>query len=316
MKKAILIPIIIGSILLVTGGVLFAVGYANHTNKNQPVTNEYKIEDSFDSISIDLDVSTFEIVDSTDGTSRVVFEETTQEYHTYAVENNELKINFIDNKQWYERAFNWGVTKMKVTLYTPAHTFGDSKIKNDTGKVIIPNGFSFYNLEIKESTGRLDVQCSVTNTLKVDISTGNTAIANIKAKNIDIKSSTGKVEISDTIVEEKVKIETSTGRVNLNKLNANELDIRVDTGDIKLTSVLIANDMNIKVSTADVIFDHSDALNITVKTSTGDVKGTLLTPKTFFYHTSTGKVNLPKTTGVGTCNIETSTGDISITIEP
>lgn len=71
---------------------------------------------------------------------------------------------------------------------------------------------------------------------------------------------------------------------------------------------------SIERSTGDVEFDGSDADEITVKTSTGDVRGTLKSEKVFLTDTSTGWINVPKTTSGGRCEITTSTGNIDIAI--
>ena len=71
---------------------------------------------------------------------------------------------------------------------------------------------------------------------------------------------------------------------------------------------------DIKCTTGSVHFDHSDASDIKVKTTTGGVKGTLLSDKIFFTKSSTGSINVPKSTTGGTCDLETTTGSIKIDI--
>ena len=83
---------------------------------------------------------------------------------------------------------------------------------------------------------------------------------------------------------------------------------------MNLKDVLASVDFSIQTSTGDVSLDRCDAQSIKIETSTGDVRGNLKSEKIFFTHTSTGKVNVPKTTSGGTCEITTSTGDIEIDI--
>ena len=61
-------------------------------------------------------------------------------------------------------------------------------------------------------------------------------------------------------------------------------------------------------------FDGCDAAEITVKTGTGDVTGTLLSDKVFLTETGTGRIDVPKSTVGGRCEINTDTGDIKIDI--
>ena len=55
-----------------------------------------------------------------------------------------------------------------------------------------------------------------------------------------------------------------------------------------------------------------DAEEIGIKTDTGDVTGSLLSEKVFHARTDTGRIEVPKTTGGGLCEIVTDTGDVRI----
>ena len=230
------------------------------------------------------------------------------------MEDNTLKINFVDSRKWHEKMFNFGLENIKVTLYTPAKQFGELTVKNSTGDLIIPKGYAFNNANIKLSTGDVSFKCEMQNELNIDLSTGDVELEGTLAKNLSVKTSTGNVYLEDVVVQEKTYIKTSTGRKSLKNLGTSELELKGDTGKVTLTNVLAVKDMDIKSSTGDVKFDACDATNIKVKTSTGDVMGTLLTAKTFYAHSDTGKVNVPKTTGPGIVEIDSDTGDINISI--
>ena len=51
-----------------------------------------------------------------------------------------------------------------------------------------------------------------------------------------------------------------------------------------------------------------------MRTHTGDVSGNLLSDKVFITETDTGRIDVPKTTTGGKCEIKTDTGDIRISI--
>ena len=82
-----------------------------------------------------------------------------------------------------------------------------------------------------------------------------------------------------------------------------------------MKNVVATGTISIKSDTGDVRFEGSDAIEISVKTDTGDVTGTLLSEKVFITETATGRVNVPKTTSGGKCEITTETGDINISIK-
>ena len=92
------------------------------------------------------------------------------------------------------------------------------------------------------------------------------------------------------------------------------ISVETSTGDVLLKQVLAAGRFFIETDTGDVEFDSSDATEIFVETDTGDVTGTLLSEKIFFAETDTGRIEVPKTTSGGKCEIITDTGDIKLNI--
>ena len=130
-----------------------------------------------------------------------------------------------------------------------------------------------------------------------------------------IDTSTSDIEISGDYYFYSIDISVSTGSVDLTDVNCKTLATKGSTGDISLKNVIADESITIKRSTGNVDFVKCDANEITVKVSTGYVKGSLLSDKVFYAKTSTGSVNVPKTTAGGVCEITTSTGDINIEIE-
>ena len=110
-------------------------------------------------------------------------------------------------------------------------------------------------------------------------------------------------------------LSVSTGDTVLSNIKCQNLLSTGNTGDISLKNVIATEKIYIERSTGNVKFNGSDAGEIIVKTTTGNVTGTLLSEKVFITKTSTGKINVPKTTTGGKCEITTSTGNIKINIE-
>ena len=110
------------------------------------------------------------------------------------------------------------------------------------------------------------------------------------------------------------KIGVSTGEASVTDVSCNQFASQGNTGDICLKNVRAAGKCSVERSTGDVRFDGCDANSLFVKTDTGDVSGTLLSEKVFVTQTDTGRVQVPKTTAGGLCEITTDTGDIKITL--
>lgn len=273
MKKAVLIPLIIGGALLTTATAIVAIGLINSAN-DKIITKTHEVS-SYDDIKIDISTADLEFVMSNDSKDKVVVEEKEKQYHIVKVENNTLTIDYVNDSKWYENWFNF--KKMKVTVYTSKSAYNNVNIKSSTGDINISNAHSFNDLNVKLSTGNIDVKASVKNAVNIESSTGDISLKGMSPKNMNVKASTGHVTLN------KVEVE-------------NHLEIKTSTGDVTLARV--------------------DAKTIDISASTGDVNAHLLSGKTFDISTSTGKTSYPASlVGAGLCKIRTSTGDITVTIE-
>ena len=137
----------------------------------------------------------------------------------------------------------------------------------------------------------------------------------MSAKAVKLSVSTGRINVENLTCEENINIKVSTGEVRLDNVSCRNLSSNGSTGDITLKSVVASGSFDIKRSTGDIKFDAADAAEITVKTDTGYVKGTLLSSKIFYVNSDTGKIEVPKSTKGGICEITTDTGDVVIGIK-
>ena len=315
MRKAIIIPIVIGSVLLTLGGVALGLGLYAHKNNSKTVTNTYDLNGNFADIDISLQTADLSFVATTDGTAKVVCVETEKVYHVVKEEDGKLNITYVDATKWFERIFNFGFDKRSVTIYLPTYSFENLKVRSSTGDITIPNDFGFANLDIELSTGDSIIKSNVSGDFKIHASTGNVTVSGIAPQTMEVVVSTGKINLASVDVTNKLYVKSSTGNIKLDTATADELEVYSSTGNVSLIKTVITNKMYIKTSTGNVRFEDSDAGTIEVHTSTGDVKGTLLTSKSFDASSGTGHVNVPKHTTGGECTITTSTGDIEITIK-
>ena len=315
MKGLVASLIVVGSLLLVGGGTVFAIGVARANKDANVVTKEYPIE-GYSNVNIDLQTADLEFKVSTDGTRKVVCVEREKRYHTVNVENDTLVIKGFDSRKWYENVFSFDWKPMSVTVYAPSEAYNEGVIKTDTGNIVIPSDYTFDKLNVEASTGNINVKSNVTTTTNVKASTGNVSLE-MKTKNLTVNTSTGDVDLNKVDVEEKAIINTSTGHIHLTETKAQNMELKASTGNVKLINTIVEENMNIKTSTGDVRFDDSDAnVLIEVKTSTGDVEGTLLTGKNFQLSTHTGYIKpVESVTGLGTCKVTTDTGNIKLSVK-
>ena len=148
---------------------------------------------------------------------------------------------------------------------------------------------------------------------------GNITVGNedklLSIDNLDIKASTGNIELDNVNVTNDINIKASTGNVRLYDVKSENLDICVSTGNIKLSDVICDNKIEAEASTGNIRLDRTDAYTLDLTTSTGNIKGNLLTGKIFDVHVSTGSSKYPDSDLTkGLCKIHTSTGDVNISI--
>lgn len=280
MKKRTKVWLIAAVSLILVGGILFTGVMTvlqwnfRKLSTDQYETNTYNITDAFTNISVDVTTADVVFAPSADGTVSVVCYEEIQAKHSVTVEGETLVIKAKDSRKWYQK-IGFHLGGPKVTVYLPADAYGALTMKVTTGDITIPKAFSFTSVDLKVTTGDIIYSADV-------------------AGDVTLKATTGDVKVSSMTCRHF----TATGT----------------TGDMMLRDVVATGAFFIKCSTGDVSFAACDAAELTVKTTTGDITGTLLTPKVFDAHATTGHVDVPPSTTGGKCKLNATTGDIKITI--
>lgn len=320
MSKAVKTWIIIASTLVAFGLLIFAgvmFAYDWDFFKLSTVTyetNTYEVSGAFDKISIDVETTEIEFVPTEDEICSIVCFEAEKVKHSATVQNGTLVINTVDARKWYDHiCISLGSPKM--TVYLPHSEYVSLFLETDTGDINIPKDFTFDNIEIDGDTSDIDCFASVSDILDIELSTGDINIDSITVNQLMLATTTGEIRANSVAVKNDIAIETDTGAVKLTNISCTEFNAESDTGTIIMDNVIASGTISVETDTGDVRFESSDAADISVKTDTGDVTGTLLSAKIFITETSTGRINVPKTTSGGRCEIKTSTGNIEITID-
>lgn len=312
--------LIAAALLVVLGLIIFAAAMtANHWNFSKLSTTKYEtntheIKEDFSNISINTDTADILLVPSDDGICKVVCTEEANLKHSVTVQDGTLTIDTVDERTWYEHI---GITigTPKITIYLPNTEYTSLFINEDTGDVEIPKQFKFERMDILTDTGDVNNYASASKVIQIKTSTGYIHVENVSTNMLDLSVSTGNIAVSGAVCESDVNIHVSTGRTNMTDVTCKNLLSSGNTGDIFLKNVIAAGTCSIERSTGDVSFEQCDAAEIFVKTDTGDVTGSMCSEKVFITETSTGDVHIPKSTTGGRCEITTSTGDISITVQ-
>lgn len=327
----------IAAFFILLGGVLFLVmaisvgfnfkklGAKNYEN------NTHETSEEFSNILIETSTANINFLPSEDEKCKVVCYELKKVKHVISVEDNTLKINEVNKRKWYDY-ININFNKPKLTIYLPESEYLSLVIKEDTGDIKIEN-FKFESIDISLATGDIDltnISCKklvskgstgyvvlkdfvAEENISITRSTGDVKLNKVESYEIYIKTSTGNIGLTN-INSKLLKTAISTGKTSFKEISCNELISQGSTGDITLNNVIAEEKISITRKTGDVKFSEIDALEIYIKTSTGDVVGSILTDKVYIVNTDTGKIDVPKTITGGRCEINTSTGNIKITV--
>ena len=257
MKKAEKVWIIIGSLLVFVGivvfvGTLFFADFDLGKLSSKQYTDEtYMISESFDKISIDVTVSDINFVLSDTDECKVVCREEENLRHSVSVNDGVLVIKTVDTQKWYDHI---GIVlgSVKVTVYLPEAEYSSLSVKTDTGDVVC-------NVAVSES-------------VKISTDTGDVKISDISCETIIAESDTGDISIKNSLAAEELNIETDTGDVLIEKSDAAKIFIETDTGDVKGT-LLTEKIFTTKTSTGDVSVPKSSrGGSCEIKTDTGDIE--------------------------------------------
>jgi len=318
MKKTKKIIFIIALLAMVLGGAilmasLIAINFDfTKMDTGVYVDRSYELDSIPVAISVNVNTAKVEIVKSTDGKCRVEIHERENITHTVSENNGELKISVVGTRKWYE---NIGINlkEIKITLYLPEGSYNYLKIRTDTGDATVSDGFLFDTIILNGDTADFELFSGAVNKLEAETDTGSVAVDGTGGR-VSINTDTGNITIRSSSCA-GIGIETDTGRITMENVNCEFLKIDSDTGKAVLKSVIATGRFDIESDTGDISFDGCDAEEISIETDTGDVEGTVLTDKTFVARSRTGDVWVPRDTVGGKCYINSSTGDIELSVK-
>ncbi len=305
------IPILIGVFLFV-----LALKYAgwdfSNLGSGKKETNVYEFEEAVSSISIETDTADIEFLPADDEKIKVVAKENENLKHTVTLTDGVLLVKLVDTRAWYEHIafFN----SSKITVYLPTRVAPSLKIVESTGDVKIGEGMTFANLDITTSTGDVKILSAAEN-VTVKCSTGDVYIKNATLSSLNVALTTGDLTLASVNALGDISHTSSTGDFDITDTVAKNLISSASTGNITMKNLFVEAKIDIKRSTGDVEFVSCDSSELSIKTSTGDVSGSFLSNKIIFVETDTGEVDVPRSTVGGICDIETSTGDVTLSVK-
>ena len=284
--------VLIGCIIL--GGTMGILNWDfSKLTTAKVVTNTYEIDQVFEDISITTDTAEIIFAPSDNEKASVICCEYENAKHSVVSENGALTVTLVDTRKWYNHIGIFSQSP-QITVLLPQAQYGALTLHSDTGAITIPKDFHFDNIDITEHTGKVTNYASATGHIQIQTDTGAICIADVTADAIELSVSTGGIEVANV----QCQSFCSTG----------------DTGDAQLTNVIATHKLSAETSTGHIRLDRCDAGALFLKADTGNITGSLLSDKVFIAHSDTGRVDVPKTTSGGKCEVSTDTGNIKISI--
>lgn len=303
MNKKIKVWLIIATCLILAGCIIFTGVMTmlkwnfSRLGADRHETSTHKITEDFTKIKISTITADVEILPSEDGECKIICYEEKKVKHDVRVESGELVIKAQDNRKWYDYITIFSFNSPKITIYLPTDKATALNIESSTGDITIAKGFAFENISINVSTGSIHLD-------------------SLKARGLNLSTSTGSINIRDVVCDGRIITSVSTGNTTISQAYCRGLSSTSRTGDIELINVVALGNFSFETRTGDIEFNSCDANEIYARTNTGDIEGTLRSDMIFLAKTSTGDIDVPRSTTGGKCELETSTGDIEVRVVP
>ena len=202
----------------------------------------------------ELSTTEYETVvhDIKDDFSDISFDVDTAHVKFVISENTECRVECLEDKK---TPFDVKVVDGKLTAkLSDERKWYDHigiNLKTPTLTVYLPKS-EYSSLELKGSTGKVEIA------------------KNVAFESVDISISTGSVKLLGN-VSGLAKIKTTTGRIHVENIFAGGLDVSVTTGRVKLVQVNCLGDINVNVSTGKTDMSEVSCVNFTSSGSTGDI---------------------------------------------
>ena len=203
--------------------------------------------------------------------------------------------------------------KNTVTCYELTTDTHSVAVKDGTLRIEVSNSGKWYkHIGINFDTPKITVAIPKGQYISLDlkVSTGDVQLpGEFLFESISVTGSTG--DVTCYASAEEIKIKIGTGNIRIEKIAAEKMDLTVSTGKVTVADTSCTDDLSIRVSTGKVILSDIQCRNLTSVGNTGkiDLMNVTATDK-IEIERSTGDVNFDRC-DAGELYVKTDTGDVS-----
>jgi len=274
-----------------------ANGFEAFKSKREKVITD--VNDSFSSIDISEVSDEVEIRPSDDGNVTVICWDSERLYHEVEVKDDTLIVKFEDEQVWFD-SFNFDFDGSDekdygtTIIYLPEGEYEDLNINTTSGDVLIPDGYTFGDVDINTVSGGVSDSATSTGIVNVNTTSGCISDLNINGISADINTVSGDISLNTCDVSGSIEVTTTSGEINLKDISTAVAVISTVSGEVTLTNF------------------ESDITDI--DTTSGDVTGTLIGSYNINTDTVSGDINITcdNLSDGNKFNVSTVSGDIEL----
>ncbi len=250
-------PLIIGFLLLFLGISTCVVSYVVFRFEPSAlaitdyVTTQYDVPGGFRDIEIKCSTEEVNLLPSSDGMCRVVFNDREWMKTDAHVDGERLVVSSVEGEK-PKNDIGIITYPPTVKVYLPAGGYRSLTLSAGLGKIALPDDLTFEDICVRVMTGSVRCEAAVKNS-------------------IDIKTTTGDVTLEDVICSGDCIIECATGDIELEDCDAGSFRIRTGTGNVRGT-LLSGKEFAATSRLGDIdVPESSDGGRCEISTGTGNI---------------------------------------------
>lgn len=299
--------------------------------RGEIIQKKYDVSDFFDDIFVNVINADIKVKASENGEYGVEFFGEEAEEPTVSVQNNTLSV--ISNEQLGSFLNKFISSDSVITITLPERKYSDLSLSSKSGDISVLPGLEFERAKCENVSGNIKIESQVRKKCELKTMSGDAAVKFSGCEEITAETVSGDITCSYLENSGSLEMKTVSGNISLTAVKAVSLQLRSTSGDIllskaELSSQLIADSIsgnislkeikadsiNTKTTSGDISLIKSDASSLLFKSSSGDISGSLLSGKSFTAQSTSGDIRVPSSSGGGTCEARTISGDIKFTI--
>lgn len=299
--------------------------------RGEIIRKKYDISDFFDDIFVSVINADIKVKASENGEYGVEFFGEEAEEPTVSVQNNTLSV--ISNEQSKSFFNKFMCSDAVVTITLPERKFSELSLSSKNGDISVLPGLEFERAKCESVNGNIKIESQVRKKSKFKTMNGDATVKFLACEEITVVAVSGDITCSFLENSGSIDIKTVSGDIALTAVKAVSLQLKSTSGDILLSKAELSSELyadsvsgdislkeikadsiNAKTTSGDISLIKSDASSLLFKSSSGDISGSLLSEKRFTAQSTGGDIRVPGSSGGGTCEARTISGDIKFTI--